>query len=365
MQYYITYGEFQNRLKSHFLKAGNKLQFEDLCEYISHKDLFTTKPQFPDLEKDYDNLSDTEFDKVIDSIPLTLSELPSKRLVFVEENNLIPQKRDVFVIRHPRYTCLKLHEHDYFEINYVVNGECLFYFEKESRKMSKGEFFIISPKSKHDVVIEDESIVFTISIRKSTFNATFFSLLSRQDLLSNFFRTILQNQDRPNYLVFNTEENALLKHNARLLVLESYTQDVYSNSCCINYLNLMFTSILRNYSKTIQMYDYHQGSDFSRVLQYIQYNYRTLTLSSLADFFNYTEPYLCTLIKQNTGYNYSDLIKEFKLNESEKLLANTDLRISEIAEQVGYNSADHFSKMFKEKNQISPVEYRKANKVSH
>lgn len=363
MQYYITYGEFQNRLKSHFLQSGNKFQFEDLCDYISRKDLLSTKPQFPNLDKNYDSLSDLEFDHIIDSVPLTVAELPSKRLVFVDENNLIPQKRDVFVIRHPRYTSLKFHEHNYFEINYVVKGSCNFHFEKEVHKMQQGDLFIISPKAKHDLVIEDESIVFTISIRKSTFNATFFALLSRQDLLADFFRSLLQNEDRPNYIVFNTENNIQIKHNMRLLILESYTQDIYSNISCISYVNLIFSTVLRNYNKTIRLYDYHQGTDFSRILQYIQYNYKTLTLASLADFFNYTQPYLCTLIKQNTGYNFSDLIKQFKLTESEKLLLSTDLRISEIAEQVGYNSSDHFSRMFREKFKVSPQEYRKLHKA--
>ena len=39
-------------------------------------------------------------------------------------------------------------------------------------------------------------------------------------------------------------------------------------------------------------------------LQYIQHNYQTLTLASLAEFFHYSEPHLSTLIKQNTGKNF-------------------------------------------------------------
>ena len=42
-------------------------------------------------------------------------------------------------------------------------------------------------------------------------------------------------------------------------------------------MNLLFSTLLRNYSETLQFYNYQMGSDFSLVLQYIQHNYQTLS----------------------------------------------------------------------------------------
>lgn len=65
----------------------------------------------PDLSGDYDNLTDSEFDKVVDSLPLTLTLYDGAPLApTVEESDLIPNARDVFVIRHPRYTRPNLHD---------------------------------------------------------------------------------------------------------------------------------------------------------------------------------------------------------------------------------------------------------------
>ncbi len=124
-------------------------------------------------------------------------------------------------------------------------------------------------------------------------------------------------------------------------------------------MNLLFSTLLRNYSETLQFYNYQMGSDFSLVLQYIQHNYQTLSLSSLAEFFHYSEPHLCTLIKQNTGYNFTELIKQLRMADAISYLTNTNLKIGEIAERVGYNSADHFSRVFRSSYQMSPQEYRK------
>jgi AraC-like DNA-binding protein len=254
--------------------------------------------------------------------------------------------------------------HNYFEINYVAQGNCHFTFEKTTRTMHEGELCIIAPSSEHDIIIEDDSTVFTIMLRKSTFDTTFFSLLSRKDLLSYFFRTILQDDSHANYLLFFAADNLWIKKIIRNLIGESNRSDSYSNNCCINWVNLLFSTLLRNYSKTIQFYNYQMGSDFSLVLQYIQHNYQDLSLSTLAELFHYSEPHLCTLIKQNTGHNFTSLIKRLRMADAIDYLLNTNLKISEIAEQIGYNSADHFSRVFRSSYNMSPQEYRKENKKS-
>ena len=196
-------------------------------------------------------------------------------------------------------------------------------------------------------------------LRKSTFNTTFFSLLSQKDLLSLFFRAILQGNSHPNYLLFFVKKTDWIKTIIRNALGECHKNDTYSNTSCISWMNLLFSTLLRNYSETLQFYNYQMGSDFSLVLQYIQHNYQTLTLSSLAEFFHYSEPHLSTLIKQNTGYNFTELIKQLRMADAVSYLTNTNMKVSEIAEQVGYHSADHFSRVFRSAYKMSPQEYRR------
>lgn len=363
MPHYITYGEFQQYMKDYYTRTGNRLQFTEMSDYLYRKGLLHESHTPSTLEGFYDDMTDAEFEQVINSLTLTLSttwESPVKSAV--QESDIIPLTRDVFVIRHPRYTRPQSHKHNYFEINYVAQGQCTFTFEKVSRIMHEGELCIIAPSSEHDIIIEDDSTVFTIMIRKSTFDTTFFSLLSRRDLLSYFFRTILQDDSHANYLLFFAADNVWLKKIIRNLIGECNKSDSYSNNCCINWVNLLFSTLLRNYSKTIQFYNYQLGSDFSLVLQYIQHNYQSLSLSALAELFHYSEPHLCTLIKQNTGFTFTNLIKRLRMADAVDYLLNTNLKVSEIAEQIGYNSADHFSRVFRATYNMSPQEYKKENK---
>ena len=361
MAYYITYGEFQQHMKDYFFRTGSRMQFPEMADYLYRKGLLSETPPDPILTSEmFGDMDDDAFNKIIDQLPLELN--PQIAITpKVKETDIFPNSGDVFIIRHPRYTRPAPHIHNYFEINYVASGSCTFVFEKSKRTMQEGELCIIAPSSEHDLVIDDDSTVFCIMLRKSTFDTTFFSLLSRKDLLSYFFRTILQDDSHANYLLFFSENNKWLKQIIHNAMGESYKNDSYSNACCISWINLLFSNLLRNYSKTLQFYDYQMGADFSLVLQYIQHNYQTVTLASLAELFHYSEPHLCTLIKQNTGHTFTGLIKRLRLAEAIDYLTNTNLKIGEIAEKVGYNSADHFSRVFRSTYKMSPQEYRKQN----
>ena len=361
MAYYITYGEFQQHMKDYFFRTGSRMQFPEMADYLYRKGLLSETPPDPILTSEmFGDMDDDAFNKIIDQLPLELN--PQIAITpKVKESDIFPNSGDVFIIRHPRYTRPAPHIHNYFEINYVASGSCTFVFEKSKRTMQEGELCIIAPSSEHDLVIDDDSTVFCIMLRKSTFDTTFFSLLSRKDLLSYFFRTILQDDSHANYLLFFSENNKWLKQIIHNAMGESYKNDSYSNACCISWINLLFSNLLRNYSKTLQFYDYQMGADFSLVLQYIQHNYQTVTLASLAELFHYSEPHLCTLIKQNTGHTFTGLIKRLRLAEAIDYLTNTNLKIGEIAEKVGYNSADHFSRGVRSTYKMSPQEYRKQN----
>ena len=193
MLYYITYGEFQFHLQEYYKRTGSRMQFPEMTDYLFRKGMLSKTPlhELPP-NKMFGEMSDREFDEAVNSFVLALTPCSSISSD-VLEHDIIPFARDVFIIRHPRYTRPYKHTHNYFEINFVAAGECELAFENEQRVMKAGELCIIAPASKHDVIINDEdSFVFTVMIRKSTFNTTFFSLMSQKNLLSYFFRTILQ-----------------------------------------------------------------------------------------------------------------------------------------------------------------------------
>lgn len=361
--YYITFGKFQKYLKEYYDKTGNRLQFREMIQYLYRNGCLSSEP-FPGIAPTqmFDDIPESELNRLIDSLAFTVNIGPADP-THVMEVDIIPTNRDVFIIRHPRYTRQLLHIHNYFELNYVCSGKCVFAFEDNMREIREGEVCIIAPGSKHDVIINDESTVFCIMLRKSTFNKTFFSLLSRDNLLAQFFRTCMTSgRPEANYLLFSCPCGKWARQILFNAMAESYKDDAYSNSACISWLRQFFTYLLRNDAKAIELYDYQMGAEFTVILQYIQDNYRKLTLAALAEEFHYSEPYLSTLVKQNTGKNFTELVKGLRLSEATDYLKNTNMKVNEIAELVGYHSPDHFSRLFRSHYKVSPQTFRRRHR---
>lgn len=90
-----------------------------------------------------------------------------------------------------------------------------------------------------------------------------------------------------------------------------------------------------------------------------------LSLVTLAEKVYLNPAYLSRLYKQITGKNISEYIGEMRMNKAKKLLQKNELKINEIAVQVGYESAAHFSRLFKKATSRTPQEYRDLLKIDN
>lgn len=360
MSYYTTFGILQEKLRTTAKETGRGLQFPEVIRSLYLEGRLLEEDPHPELPSGFAGQMGPEaFEALIDRISIPVS--PGESMAdLVEEGSIIPLLRDIFIIRHPRYTRRYLHRHDYVEIDCVVRGQCTLLFEDEEKVLREGSLCFIAPGSLHDIEVSDESTVYCLMLRRSTFETTtFFSLLSREDALALFFRTILQSEHTPNYLIFRTgrvEEVRILLQNA---LLECFRRDSYANSCCIAYINLLFCVYLRSEDASPEYYHYQMSSDFYVILQYIRQHYQSINLSELAEAFHYSKPHLCTLITQNTGFSFTKLIKRIRINRATEYLLHTELPVGQVAEAVGYNSPDHFSRVFRSEHGCSPQEYRR------
>ncbi|MEK4978319.1 AraC family transcriptional regulator [Bacillus sp. FSL K6-6540] len=69
--------------------------------------------------------------------------------------------------------------------------------------------------------------------------------------------------------------------------------------------------------------------------------------------------YFFELFKRSTGLPPTQYINQFRIHRAKEDLRNTDISITEIAEKFGFSSIHYFSKLFRQLNGLSPLEYRK------
>lgn len=97
----------------------------------------------------------------------------------------------------------------------------------------------------------------------------------------------------------------------------------------------------------------------TRARQYIHENQtEDLSLGQVARSVNTSVFYFCKMFKKSTGLNFTDYMSRIRVEKAKNLLLNRNLRISEIAYEVGFQSLTHFNRVFKKILGQSPSDYR-------
>lgn len=100
------------------------------------------------------------------------------------------------------------------------------------------------------------------------------------------------------------------------------------------------------------------------VLYYIDHNFRdNIKLETIAPLFGYNSAYLGKIFTKSAGESFNSYIDHKRIEYSKQLLTENDLKVYEIAEQVGYKNVDYFHKKFKKYVGVSPAEFRKGQDI--
>lgn len=97
----------------------------------------------------------------------------------------------------------------------------------------------------------------------------------------------------------------------------------------------------------------------TRAKQFIaEHQTEELSLDQVAKSVHTSKFYFCKLFKKSTGVNFTDYLSRVRTERAKNLLLNPNLRVSEIAYEVGFQSLTHFNRVFKRILGQSPTEYR-------
>ena len=97
----------------------------------------------------------------------------------------------------------------------------------------------------------------------------------------------------------------------------------------------------------------------NQIIRYVYENYQNMTLDKLSKHFHYSLPYCSKLIKEITGFSFSKLLTQIKLQNGKNYLLNTQLSVESISEIIGYKNPETFIRVFKRYYDCSPSQYRK------
>ncbi|MCU6709702.1 AraC family transcriptional regulator [Paenibacillus sp. J5C_2022] len=263
------------------------------------------------------------------------------------------------------------HSNPYYEILIVIEGPIYMQVGNERLVLKSGELFLLRPWEAHSGWREtsEESCFFWIQFQcdpkleefkewTKAIGAIHFIHDAQSDLRTHFDENIdkvlLPRRFRPQ---------------RRHLILSQFENIIHQFAHPTGYFRFRLSLLLGNLFETIAD-DLLEEDRHYRTVSASFFTYRNL-ISMLNENFaksidrNWIEretgrkyEYLCQVFKKNSGISISSYVQQLRIQKAKYLLINTSLSIQGIGEEVGYQDALYFSRVFKKLSGESPSQYR-------
>ena len=246
------------------------------------------------------------------------------------------------------------HWHNSIEIIYVLKGSLHIKIDTDSFTLNEREVEIINSDESHEIQGIDDNKILIFNIDPFFFEKYY------KDINNIFFYTNSnddEDQNGPEYEELKTILSQILCEYVQKL--EDYDEEIEELLITLLYHLVNNFHYLTHEKeelkeKTDQLARYH------RISKYIYNNYNNnITLQEIAKKEFLSPHYLSHEIKYATGYSFTDLINLTRIEESIKLLLDSDMSISEISDEIGFSHVRYFNKNFKYYYGCTPLQYRK------
>lgn len=244
---------------------------------------------------------------------------------------------------------IELHQHKFFHYIYAISGSARVQVGDHEFIANKGSLVMVPPFTAHAIYGIDNFISFDIKFYCNE------ELTKQMIRVGYFIKEVRAYEDMLIKNIFN-----------EAVCGEAFYQDVINTRI----LELLFY-IMRRKREGIEMQftdsiiehcsfgvDHIKTGKINMLLNYIHNNItKSLKISELAEICGYNENYFSTFFKDCVGCTPNKYINIKKVEYARNLMMTTDLNITQISEELGFESIHYFSKVFKKLVGIAPTLY--------
>lgn len=270
-----------------------------------------------------------------------------------EKFSITKRKMDSF------YNLPSPHSHNEYEIYYLINGTRKIFLDDSIYILNRGDLVFIPMNTLHRVTYGNDKPHERINLR---FNDDYVpDIKKNQQLKISFKKTFIQS---PVIHISGTSRDYIESLFNRILA-EYEQADDFSDINIKNCLQELVIFLIRynlyknnEYAPNIDMND----SIMQEAARFIRTNYKkNITLETVAEHVNISPTYFSKKFKTATGFGYREYLINIRIQEACKLLLESNMSITQIALECGFNDSNYFGDVFRRTKGIAPFKYRKNN----
>ena len=260
---------------------------------------------------------------------------------------------------------LPVHWHEEFEITLVQKGSCTYQVDLKPYQIAEGDVLLLPPEMLHgtgecpDAEFITDSFVFRLDMLESQLP---------DSCTAQFLAPLASGTVRfPVYLPASDPAAPLIR-NSFETVKNTFLEKPFGYELEIKAQLLhMFFLLYRNVPYRKNNPAHTEITDkLKLVLQFIQEHYQNpVTIQELAELCHFSEYHFMRFFKRHMNMTCIEYLNQYRLEMASRQLAGTELPITSIALESGFNNISYFNRVFKKKFGITPKEYRSCSGGTH
>lgn len=250
------------------------------------------------------------------------------------------------------------HWHKELELLLVLDGNASLHVGQQVYPISSGDFAFIPSNAVHMVLGKPDADFRFIAV---VFHPDFIRSFGNDSIQEKYLTPLTKWQFECPFVL----KNADVYQELVLDITSKYRKKIPGYELYIKSRLLHLCFLLYQYAEEFQVQK--QTSKDSRIsfikemMLYLQKQCsETVTLAEMADHFHISKGHLCRFFKEMTNMSPINYLNYYRINKSAQLLRDTDLEISVIAGQTGFNNISYYNRTFRKYMHMTPGEYRKS-----
>ncbi len=279
----------------------------------------------------------------------------------IHASNLLDKWQVLNIHRHGRYKDIHLHNHDYFELEFVLKGKITTIVDGYSMTLKSGDLLLLNTNCFHEFKsANNEDTLLNIIIHKN-FVDQMLSIFNEKTPILNFIKNsiYIPNKIDTNYLYYNTANNDAIKNG----LIKFITNFNPSNELDSGLIKVQFFRLLVELGKytpeQLNQFKYDYNADLIiKSYKYINDNLADANLNTIADHLHTTNYTLSRIFKQKTGTTFIKEVQRIRFSKAYDLIITTNIPINDIASLIGYDNQTFFYRKFKQLYNQTPNQLR-------